>query len=120
MKYMIMLFGSDYSVLQNKPPEWFKEMIQFMNKVNEDLANAGELVAAEGLADGSQAKTISIKNGVPAVTDGPYAESKESLAGYWVVDVESEARVVEIATRVVTFTREPIEVRQVMDAPPEM
>jgi hypothetical protein len=48
------------------------------------------------------------------VTDGPFPEAKEVLAGYWLVDVESEARAVEIAKRVASFTREPIEVRQVM------
>src|SRR5919198_604605 len=122
MKYMIMVFGSDYALLQTRPPEWIKEMIQFMNQVNEDLAKAGELVTAHGLADGSQAKTIRIQNGVPAVTDGPYAESKESLAGYWVVDVESEARALEIASRVVAFIgpvgAPPVEVRRIGEGAP--
>jgi hypothetical protein len=52
--------------------------------------------------------------------DGPYAEAKESLAGYWLVDVEDEARRLEIASKVVAFTQEPLEVRQVADAPPEV
>jgi len=54
------------------------------------------------------------------VTDGPFAESKESHIGYWLVDVESEARALGIATKVVAFTHGPIEVRQIGDAPPEM
>jgi len=52
------------------------------------------------------------------VTDGPFAEAKESLAGYWILDV-GEERVLEIASRIVAFIEGPVEVRQVMDAPPE-
>jgi hypothetical protein len=70
--------------------------------------------------DGSQAKTVRIQNGIPVATDGPFAESKESLIGYWIVDVESEARAIEIASRVVAFIQAPVEVRQIPDAPPEM
>jgi hypothetical protein len=57
---------------------------------------------------------------MPVVTDGPFAESKESLAGYWIVDVDSEVRALEIAKHVVAFTEGPIEVRQVGDRPPEV
>ncbi len=53
-------------------------------------------------------------------TDGPYAESKESLAGYWIVDVESQARVLELAAKVVTFIECPIELRQIGDAPADV
>ena len=80
---------------------------------------AGELVASQGLADPSQAKTVRFQNGAPVPTDGPFAEVKESLAGYWVVEV-SEARAIEIASRVVAFIEYPMEVRQVMNESPEM
>jgi hypothetical protein len=119
MKYMIMTFGSAEAGLAAKGKEWMLEMIQFMRKLDDDLRESGELVSAEGLADGSQAKTVRIKNGIPVATDGPFAEAKESLVGFWIVDVESEARAVEIASRIVDFVKQPIEVRQVMDAPPE-
>jgi hypothetical protein len=119
MKYMVMMFGSAATMMETRSREWILEMIEFMKKTNRDLQEAGELVAAEGLADGTQAKTVSIKNGIPVVTDGPFAEAKESLIGYWIVDVESERRALEFASRIVAFTRGPIEVRQVMDAPPE-
>jgi hypothetical protein len=95
-------------------------MIQFMKQVDVDLRESGELVYAEGLADGSQAKVVSIKNGIPVATDGPFAEAKESLIGYWIVDVVSEARAIEFASKIVAFTRGPIEVRQVMDGPPDV
>ena len=119
MKYMIMTFGSAEAGLQAKGREWMIEMIQFMRTLDEDLRKSGELVSAEGLADGSQAKTVRIENGIPVATDGPFAESKESLIGYWIVDVDGEARALEIASRIVAFVRVPIEVRRVMDAPPE-
>ena len=119
MKYMIMMFGDQASLVETRSREWIVEMIAFMTKVNEDLTAAGELVAAEGLADASQAKTVRIQNGIPVATDGPYAESKESLAGYWIIDVENEARALEFTSKIVGFTGSATEVRQIMDAPPE-
>jgi hypothetical protein len=119
MKYMIMTFGSAEAGLEAMGRDWMLEMIQFMKKLDEDLRKSGELVSAEGLADGSQAKTVRFQNGIPVPTDGPFAEAKESLVGYWIVDVESEARAIEIASRIVAFVKVPIEVRRVMDAPPD-
>jgi hypothetical protein len=119
MKYMVMMFGDQASMVEMKTPEWIVEMIAFMRQVNDDLSKAGELVAAEGLADASQAKTVRIQDGIPVATDGPFAESKESLAGYWIIDVESEQRALEFSSKIVAFTEGSIEVRQVMDGPPE-
>jgi|SRR5471030_2478073 hypothetical protein len=120
MKYMIMMFGSSAEMMESQSGDWILEMIAFMGTLDQDLRDAGELVDARGLADGSAAKTVTFKDGIPVVTDGPFAESKESVIGFWVVDVEGEARALEIATRVVAFTHGPIEVRQVMDGPPEV
>ena len=119
MKYMIMTFGSAEAGVATMGREWMLEMIQFMRRLDDDLRKSGELVSAEGLADGSQAKTVRFENGISVATDGPYAESKESLVGYWIVDVENEDRAVAIASRIVDFLKVPIEVRRVMDAPPD-
>ena len=119
MKYMIMTFGSAEAGLAAMGKDWMVEMIRFMRKLDDDLRKSGELVSAEGLADGSQAKTVRFVNGISVATDGPFAESKESLVGYWIVDVENEDRAVEIASRIVDFVKVPIEVRRVMDAPPD-
>jgi hypothetical protein len=119
MKYMIMTFGSAEAGLAAMGRDWMLEMIKFMQNLDKDLRESGELVDNQGLADGSQAKTVRIKNGIPVATDGPFAEAKESLVGYWIVDVENEARAIEIASRIVDFVKQPIEVRQVMDAPPD-
>jgi hypothetical protein len=119
MKYMIMTFGSAEAGLAAMGRDWMLEMIQFMRNLDEDLRKSGELVDSEGLADGSQAKTVRFVNGASVATDGPFAEAKESLVGYWIVDVESETRAIEIASRIVDYVKQPIEVRQVMDAPPD-
>jgi hypothetical protein len=119
MKYMIMTFGSAEAGLAAMGREWMLEMIQFMQNLDKDLKASGELVDSQGLADGSQAKTVRIKNGIPVATDGPFAEAKEALVGYWIVDVENEARAIAIASKIVDFVKQPIEVRQIMDAPPD-
>src|ERR1700687_2514698 len=99
MKYMMLVCGAPSTMMENQSREWISEMFDFMHKFNHDLTTSGELVAAEGLADASQAKIVSLKNGIPVATDGPYAESKESLAGFWVVDGGREARALELASR---------------------
>jgi len=120
MKYMIMMFGDQATMMETQTPEWIRNMIEYMQNLDGELREAGEYVDGQGLADPSQAKTVRIENGLPVATDGPFAEAKESLAGYWIVDV-SEARAIEIASRVVAFLGGgAIEVRQVMDAPPEI
>jgi hypothetical protein len=120
MKYMIMMMSGEYSRMQSRPPGWFEEMIRFMHQLNDELTRSGELVDAQGLTDVAQAKTVRFQRGMPVVTDGPYAETKESIAGYWIVDVDSEERALDIARRVVAVTEGPIEVRRVADAPPEL
>jgi hypothetical protein len=118
MKWMIMMFGDQATMVEARTPEWIRDMIRFMTGIDEELRDSGELVDSQGLADASQAKTVRFQGGVPVPTDGPFAESKESLAGYWIVE-GTEERAIEIATRVVAFIEGPIEVRQVADAPPE-
>ena len=119
MKYMIMMFGSAAGMTEVKSPEWIKEMIGFMQQLDRDLTTSGELVFNLGLADGSAAKTVRLENGLPVATDGPFAESKESLIGYWVVDVENEERVIEIAGQIVEYSG-VVEIRPSPDAPPEV
>lgn len=119
MKYMIMMFGDSSTVMATKTPEWIENMIAFMTKLDQDLTESGELVFQQGLADGSTAKTVGLQGGVPVATDGPFAEAKESLVGFWVVDVESEARAIEIAAEIVKVIEAPVEVRHAMDAPPD-
>jgi hypothetical protein len=129
MKYMLMMNAprgrGDWQVF-NWPPEDFKAHVDFMKRFGKELSDSGELVGAEGLAGPDQARVVRAgKNGAPEVTDGPFAEAKEFLAGYWIVDVESPKRAYEIAARASAAPgpggaplNMPIEVREVMSAPP--
>ena len=119
MKYLIAMFGDQATMVETRSTEWIKSMIRFMQDLDQELGDSGERVDSVGLVDPSQAKTVRFEHGAPVPTDGPFAESKESLAGYYIVDVESEDRALEIASKIVAFIEGPIEVRQVADAPPE-
>ncbi len=119
MKYMIMMFGGVGAVMETKTPEWIQNMQEFMGSLDRELKESGEVVASHGLVDPSQARTVRYTNGVPTPTDGPFAEVKESLAGFWVLDVTQE-RAIEIASRVVAVIEHPIEVRRVRDEPGEL
>lgn len=120
MKYMIMTFGEAATMLETQDPEWIRGMIAFMTELDEELRASGELVSAEGLTDGSTATTVRWVDGAPVPTDGPFAEAKESLVGFWIVDVASHERALEIASRIVEVVHQGIEVRRVADAPPEV
>jgi hypothetical protein len=113
MKYMIMLFGCVGESMPTRTPEWIEGMGELMHTLEEEMREAGELVAGHGLVDPSQGRTVRIEAGAPVATDGPYAEVKESLAGFWIVDC-SEERAVDLASRVVAYTGYPMEVRQLM------
>jgi hypothetical protein len=119
MKYMLMMFGDAETMMQERSPEWVREMIGFMEGFNGQLQRDGEFVAAEGLALPSTAKTVSLVDGQVVVTDGPFAEAKESLAGYWILDVKDEARAIELASKVLPYAQKA-ELREVAEAPPEV
>jgi hypothetical protein len=106
-------------------PEDIKAHIEFQQELGKELTERGELVDGQGLAGPELAKIVTF-DGVtsPVVTDGPFPESKEFLAGYWMVDVESEERALEIAAKASAAPglggkpiQQPIHVRQVMNAP---
>jgi hypothetical protein len=118
MKYMIMMFGGLGATMQTRSAEWIASMGEFMLKLDTELRESGELVAGHGLVDPSQATTVRFRSGVPVPTDGPFAEIKESLAGYWIVEA-SEERAIDIASRVVAYTEYPMEVRRIRDEPPQ-
>src|SRR5580698_6947161 len=126
MKYILMMntMKAEQGHL-NWPTGDLRAHIAFMKKLNQDLHESGELVAAEGLSFPNQAKLVRAgKDGIP-VTDGVFPESKEFLAGFWIVDVESPERAYAIAARASATPglggaplNMPIEVRQVMSGPP--
>jgi hypothetical protein len=108
MKYMILSYASqqDYDGMAGKPteePVWsaedFAAMAEFMEAFNKDLADSGELVETRALGAPVLTRRLQLQNGVPVVTDGPYAETQEVLAGYWIVECDSFDRATEIAAR---------------------
>jgi hypothetical protein len=130
-----MLLQNYGAVESDCPPmtEWnpadIKAHIDFQQALNAELAQRGELVDAQGLAGPEQAKFVVWDgSGAPVVTDGPFPEAKELLAGYRLVDVEAAERAIEIAAQASAAPgpgglaiRQPIEVRQVLSAPdPEL
>lgn len=128
MKYMLMMntpTGGPYQI-GNWPADDIKAHIAFMMQFAKKLSANGELVGAEGLAGPDQAKLVrGDKEGRP-VTDGVFPETKEFLAGYWIIDVESAERAYAIAAEA-SMAPGPggkplhlgIEVRQVMSGPPK-
>ena len=129
MKYIILMQGPkrDWQTFNEMAAKDITAHIDFMKRLNEDLTASGELVDAQGLAFPDQGKIVTARtNASPVVTDGPFLESKEFLAGYWIVDVEDETRAIAIAAHVSTAPgvngvsmNFPVQVRQVMSAPPE-
>lgn len=129
MKFMLMMQGTRAGFREagigTWAPEDFAAHIRFMKRLNAELREAGELVGAEGLDMPDQARIVRAgEDGAPIVTDGPFAESKEFLVGYWIVDVESRDRAYAIAAHASaapgpggTPMNMAIEVRQVMSAP---
>lgn len=107
------------------PKEDIRAHIAFMIDFAKGLAASGELLAAEGLAGPDQAKRVRAGDHGEPITDGVFPESKEFLAGYWIVDVESPERAYAIAARASAAPGPggkplglSIEVRQVMSGPP--
>jgi hypothetical protein len=108
VKYMILTYGSqeDYDGMAGKAtekPAWsaedFAAMVTFMQSFNKDLEESGELVETRGLTAPVHTRRLRLQDGVPVVTDGPYAETQEVLAGYWIVECASFDRATEIAAR---------------------
>jgi hypothetical protein len=120
MKYMIMMFGGLGASLADRDPEWISRMQTTMMTMDRELRESGEVVDSKHLMDPTQATTVTFTGGAPTPTDGPFAEIKESLAGYWIVEATKE-RAIEIASQVVAVTEYPMEVRGIMDdsAPPQ-
>jgi hypothetical protein len=127
MKYMLMMHapkeGWTTAGIGTWPPQDIQAHIAFMIGFNEKLKASGEFVDAQGLAGPEEAKNVRARKDGTPVTDGPFAESKEFLAGFWILDVEDSARIYEIAAQISAAPGKggvplnlPIEVRQVMCA----
>lgn len=129
MKFMLIMQGTvkGYESLSTWSQEDFKRHIEFMHGFNQKLKDQGEFVMAEGLDLPHEARVVTaVPGGAPVVSDGPFPESKEFLAGYWIVDVPDAARAYAIAGEASAAPGKdgapvcvPIEVRRI-GTPPEV
>jgi len=112
MRFMMLVIPKDYDKAEpNRMPD--AESVRKMMKYNEDLAKAGVLLSLEGLKPPSAGVRISFTGGTPKVTDGPFAEAKECIGGYWMIQVKSKEEAIEWAKRAPMSLGETIEVRGV-------
>ena len=127
LRYMLMMHTpagtGDYQI-NDWSPEDFKAHIAFMHQLNQELTGAGEFVDVQGLAPPGQARLVRAGRDGKPVTDGPFPEAKEFLAGFWLVDLDGPGRAWELAARISAAPgpggkplNMPIEVREVMSGP---
>jgi len=120
MRFMVLVKASKDSEAGVLPG---KELLAAMGRFNEEMARAGVLLAGEGLQASSKGARIRFTGATPIVTDGPFAETKELLAGFWMLQVQSKAEAVEWISRAPFAGGEEVEIRQVFEAsefPPEI
>jgi hypothetical protein len=113
VKFMLLIYNNP-AAIEAMPQDERDQIFADVEQIMGELTASGEWVGGEGLAPGEQARTVRVRGGVPAVTDGPFAEAKEQLAGFLTVDCESIERAVEIAARWPDAKWWAMEVRPVM------
>ena len=113
MNYLLLIYGNQEKWASIPAEEW-PEAIAKQDAFNRKYQATGELIGAYGLADAAAAKLVRRVNGQPAVTDGPYLETKEYLASFWLLDCESEERAQQIAADMPFADADPVELWPVM------
>ncbi len=116
MRFMMLMIPKGYETAEpGTMPEADDPQLAAMMKYNESLQQAGVLLALDGLHPPSMGARVSFPGGKPKVTDGPFAEAKEVLGGYWMIQVKSKEEAIEWASRCPASESEVIEVRQVQE-----
>ena len=122
MRFMMLMIPKGYeTATPGTMPD--AEAVKAMMKYNNDLKDAGVLVTLDGLHPPSMGARVSFEGGKPKVTDGPFAEAKEVLGGYWMINVTSRQEAIDWASRCPGGPNEVIEIRQVQemeDFPPDV
>ena len=122
MRFMMLMIPKGYAqAAPDTVPD--AQAVAAMMKYNESLTKAGVLLALDGLHPASSGARVSFAGGKPKVTDGPFAEAKEVVGGYWMIQVKSKEEAVEWASRCPAAEGDVIEVRQVFemsDFPPDV
>jgi hypothetical protein len=129
MKYILMMTGAkdDFDGYAKWPKEDLQANVAFMRKFSKELKDSGVFVAAAGLAFPDQAKIVRAGSDGAPITDGVFPESKEFLAGYWIIDVENPEQAYRIAARASAAPGHgekrgnmPIEVREILSGVKEI
>ena len=119
MKYMLIIYGNEELWNSVEPAEQ-QQLFAAFNEFNKSHYASGELLGAYGVADAAATKLVRLRDGQPAVTDGPYLETKEYLASWYLIDVDSEQRALEIAAALPSAAHQPTEVWPILhEASPE-
>jgi hypothetical protein len=118
VQYMLLIYD-DQAIWDSMPEEERNSVMQEYFSYTEDLKKAGKYVAADALQPTETAKTIQVREGSTMTTDGPFAETKEQLGGYYLVDVDSEEEALEWAAKIPSARYGKIEVRPVVVFPVE-
>jgi hypothetical protein len=117
MKYLILIHSNQQSLAlwETLTDEQKMELGRGHMRLTEELAEAGELIVSEGLADPELARWVSVRNGDTIASDGPFAEVKEHLAGFYLIECADLDRAVEWAAKVPDAAYREVEVRPVLD-----
>lgn len=116
MKYLLLIYHNPEArdMWESFSEAEQAEGLRVYAALNEELAASGELIVTQALADSSQAKRVTVTDGQPMTSDGPFAEVKEQLAGFYLVEAETMERAVEIAARIPEASLGLVEVRPIM------
>jgi hypothetical protein len=112
MRFMLLVKATEDSEAGILPS---KELISAMGKFNEEMVKAGVMLAGEGLQASSKGARVSFNKGKPTVTDGPFAETKELVAGFWLIQAKSREEAIEWASRAPFQEGDVVEVRQIFE-----
>ncbi|QDP98006.1 transcription initiation protein [Microlunatus elymi] len=112
-KYMLIMRANDDEAYKNLQDTDFDQMLETMGRFNDELINAGVLLAAEGLDDASDGVVVDYSSEPPVVTDGPYGETKELFGGFYLLDVPTKQDAVEWAKRIPSRPGFKTEIRRV-------
>jgi hypothetical protein len=113
VKYLLMIYGNREK-WESMPADAWTDAIARHEAFNAKYRQTGELLGSYGLADAARARLVRRVNGLPAVTDGPYLETKEYLASFWLLDCDSQERAEQIAADMPFADGEPVELWPVL------
>jgi len=115
MRFAMFMIPAGYNSGEQAPPMPEADDVARMSKYNDELRKAGALLALDGLHPLSAGARVSYSGGTPTVTDGPYAEAKEVIGGYWMIQVRDKEEAVEWAKRIPAAEGDTVEIRQVFE-----